>query len=122
MPKKPGRDKRSPRRGAGATRRQAQTAPQSAAALLARKDALLPQLTQQVALQKAWRDWLEPRLPAPLTGQLAGVVERDGCLTVLAASAAWAARLRYAVAEMEGEIRSHAPALREIRVRVMPPR
>jgi hypothetical protein len=82
---------------------------------------VLPQLTQQLALQKAWRAWLEVRLPAPLTRELTGVVEREACLTLMASSAAWAARLRFAVGEMEAEIRAHAPGIRVIKVRVRPP-
>ena len=140
MPNKLNRDKRSSGSGGGATDRPNDTpadgpnggkrrptrrkrptlSPLSAAALLSRSDALLPQLTQQLALQQSWHAWLAARLPEPLPGKLAGVVERDGVLTVLGSSAAWAARLRYAVAEMEADIRAHAPALRVIRVRVMP--
>jgi hypothetical protein len=120
MPNRRRRDKRKAGNGAASARLQRPTAAPSAAAILARGDALLPGLTEQLALQKSWRDWLEGHLPAGLSARLAGVVERDGCLTLLAASAAWAARLRYAVKEIEPGIRAHAPGITAIRVRVMP--
>ena len=121
MPNKPIRDKRSGRSDGVTKRRKRPTSPLSAAAILASSDALLPQLTQQLALQQSWRVWLEKRLPAPLTEKLAGVVEQEGRLTLLAASASWAARLRYAVKEIEAEIRAHAPGIGVIRVRVSRP-
>lgn len=125
MPNKPNRDKRNSGSAGGAkrrqTRRQTPTGPQSAATLLTHSDALSPQLTQQLALQQHWRAWLEARLPEALSQKVTGAVEQDGCLTVLAASAAWGARLRYAVKELEEEIRAHAPQLAVIRVRVSRP-
>jgi hypothetical protein len=120
MPNRSRRDKRTRGGGADSARRQKQTPAQSAGAILARSGALLPGLTEQLALQKSWHEWLAARLPAPLPARLAGVVEREGCLTLLAASGAWAARLRYAVKDIEPEIRAHAPQLTAVRVRVMP--
>jgi hypothetical protein len=122
MPNRTRRDKRKPGNGADRTRRKRQTAAQSAGALLAAGGTLLPGLNEQLALQKFWAEWLATRLPALLAAKLAGVVERDGCLTLLAVSGAWAARLRYALQEIEPEIRAHAPQLGKIRVRVMPPK
>lgn len=120
MPNNPRRDKRKSQRSGGKRRLQRPTAPRSTRALLERVDEVLPGLTQQLALQKAWAQWLEPQLPSPLAGKLTSVVEQDGCLTLVVSSAAWGTRLRYALREMEPLIRAHAPHLTSIRVRVSP--
>jgi hypothetical protein len=39
---------------------------------------------------------------------------------LFADSAAWSARLRYAVQEIEGALRERHPAIAEIKVRVLP--
>jgi hypothetical protein len=119
MPNKPLRDKRTSRRGSNA-RLRGQTTPQSAGEILARADQALPGLAEQLALHRSWREWLDTHLPAPLPGKLSGVVECDGCLTLLACSSAWSARLRYALRDIEPLIRAHAPRITEVRVRVQP--
>jgi hypothetical protein len=48
------------------------------------------------------------------------VLERDGTLVIFAASAAWCARLRYALQELDPQIRAAAPQLTAIAVRVQP--
>jgi hypothetical protein len=52
--------------------------------------------------------------------KLTGVVEREGALVIFAESSAWSARLRYAVQEIEAQIRASAPGITEISVRVLP--
>jgi hypothetical protein len=81
----------------------------------------LTRVTQQAQRQEFWWDWLKARLAPELTASLSGVVERDGSLTIFAQSAAWVARLRYAVQELDREIRAASPALSKINVRVLPP-
>jgi hypothetical protein len=49
------------------------------------------------------------------------VIEREGTLVIFSASAAWSARLRYALMELEPQIRAEFPALTAISVRVRPP-
>jgi hypothetical protein len=81
----------------------------------------LTRVTEQAQRQEFWWGWLKARLPAELAAHLTGVVERDGSLTIFAQSAAWVARLRFTVQELDSEIRAAAPALSTINVRVLPP-
>jgi hypothetical protein len=53
---------------------------------------------------------------------VSGVVERAENLVIFAESAAWAGRLRYALVELDEEIRRENPAIRSVAVRVMPRR
>jgi len=80
----------------------------------------LTRLTDQTARQAFWRGWLEKHLPADLMRRLSGVVERDQTLVIFAESAAWSARLRYAIQELEPEIRDCEPAIAHVAVRVLP--
>src|SRR2546430_13630205 len=57
-------------------------------------------------------------LPTELGARVCGVIERDGTLVIFAASAAWCARLRYALQELDPQIRAAAPQLTAIAVRV----
>jgi len=59
-------------------------------------------------------------LPAEIRGKLTGVVERDGILILFAESAAWSARLRYAVQEIEAQILEAKPGIASVNVRVLP--
>jgi hypothetical protein len=52
---------------------------------------------------------------------VSAVIERDDALVIFAASAAWCARLRYALQDLEPQIRADFPALSAISVRVRPP-
>ena len=88
--------------------------------LLARRVPTLTRLTDQAARQDFWRDWLAAHLPQPLRDKLSGITERDGTLVVFAQSAAWCARLRYVLLELETEIREAAPQVSNIEVRVLP--
>ena len=49
-----------------------------------------------------------------------GVVERDGTLTIFAESAAWSARLRFAIADLEPQIRERNTHIEKLAVKVMP--
>jgi hypothetical protein len=102
------------------TRLQRTTAAQSAKELLLRRTPVLNELTGQAARQRFWRDWLGTRLPPELASKVSAVVEREVRLTIFARSAAWVARLRYAVRELEPEIRATAPTLATVQVRVLP--
>jgi hypothetical protein len=77
-------------------------------------------ISAQKSAADAWRSWLEPRLSAELSSRISGVVERDGMLTVFTESAAWSARLRFALAELEKDIRAKNAAVTGVTVRVMP--
>jgi hypothetical protein len=52
--------------------------------------------------------------------RISGIAEREGRLVIFAETAAWSARLRYAILELEREIRAADPALIDIEVRVLP--
>ena len=88
--------------------------------LLARRVPALTRVTAQASRQNFWNCWLATHLPPPLRPKVSGVTERDGTLVVFAETAAWSARLRYAILELEREIRAAAPALTDIVVRVLP--
>jgi hypothetical protein len=78
----------------------------------------------RVALQRQsqidWRKWLGSKLPAALAARITGVVERAENLIIFAESAAWSARLRYAIVELDEEIRRANPAILSVSVRVLP--
>ncbi len=88
--------------------------------LLARRTTSLTRITAQAARQNFWNCWLSERLPVEMRAKVTGVTERDGKLVIFAATAAWSARLRFAVLELEREIRAADPGLTDIEVRVLP--
>jgi hypothetical protein len=77
-------------------------------------------VTAQAGRASFWTTWLSGHLPAELGGRVTGVVEREGTLVIFAESAAWSARLRFAVQELEPEILAAAVGLKEVQVRVRP--
>ena len=119
MPKKTPRDKRGSSRmssgAVGISRR-----PDSVKDLLARRAPTLTRVTTQSARANFWNAWLSERLPAEMRARLSGVVERDGTLVIFAESAAWSARLRFYVQELEPQILAAATGLSAILVRVRP--
>ena len=78
-------------------------------------------VTDQAARADFWNGWLCRHLPTDLAGRVSGVVEREDTLVVFADSAAWSARLRYALQELEPQIRAATARVTAIRVRVRPP-
>ncbi len=70
--------------------------------------------------QEDWVTWLKDALPEELRGALVNVVQKREELTVLAVSAAWSARLRYALDALEGKIRERAPTIVRVKVKVAP--
>ncbi len=51
---------------------------------------------------------------------MSGVSESAGKLVIFAETAAWSARLRYAVLELEREMRAADSTIVEVKVRVLP--
>jgi hypothetical protein len=94
--------------------------PHSVKDLLARSVPIGSQAAGQSARQAFWRPWLETRLAPGLAPRISGITERDGSLVVFADSPAWSARLRYALHELQGQIREAQPDIKEVSVRVMP--
>lgn len=88
--------------------------------LLGRSAPLQRAIARQADRGVFWREFLAERLTAELAAQVTQVVERDGALTVYAASAAWSARLRFALAEHWPAALQAAPDLKRWSVRVQP--
>ena len=77
-------------------------------------------VTALAARANFWNEWLSQRLPPELRPRISGVVERERTLVIFAESAAWSARLRFAVQELEREILTAAGGLSGVVVRVRP--
>jgi len=120
MPKKPRRDKRGKHLLRSATGHKPVRL-HSVKELLARDVPGMTRVTEHSARADFWRAFLCRTLPAELAAQVSAVSERGPALTVFASSAAWSARLRYALAELEGQMRDAAPGLTSVAVRVRPP-
>ena len=90
--------------------------------LLARRAPVLTHVADQLARQNFWHGWLSARLAADIRSRVCGVAERAGTLVIFAETAAWSARLRFAVLELEPDIRAADPELTRIEVRVLPRR
>jgi hypothetical protein len=94
--------------------------PDSVKDVLARRTPTLTRVANQATRQEHWHKWLAGHLPPELTGRLSGVTEHHGALVIFAESAAWSARLRYAVLELDAQIKATAPEIQQISVRVLP--
>jgi hypothetical protein len=88
--------------------------------LLARAHPAVARLADQAARQEHWRRWLAMHLPREVAKHVSGVVERDATLIVFTASAAWSARVRFALAEIEAGLKSAHPCIAAVAVRVLP--
>ena len=73
-----------------------------------------------VARQQSWEAFFAPRLPAALMGEISHFVEKDGVLTVYVSSAAWSARLKFALAECWTAVLAERPTLQRWVVKVQP--
>ena len=120
MPNRGSRNKRSASRNPLRERTGSPRQPDSVKDVLARLSPTLTRVTDQAARQASWRSWLEAHLPKDLATRLSGIVEREGTLVLFAESAAWSARLRYAVQEIEAPLRAAHPGIAAVRVRVLP--
>jgi len=72
------------------------------------------------AAQQGWLNWARKALPSELGDVVVNVVQKGPELTVLTVSAAWCARVRYAMAALEPQLRAHAPDIVKVTVRVSP--
>ena len=88
--------------------------------LLGRSAFTLTRVSAQAGRQQFWDHWLKARLAAELHGRISGISEQDRKLVIFAESAAWSARLRFALAELDDEIRQAAANISSVAVRVLP--
>ena len=119
MPKKMSRNKRGKAPMSSRTR-PVSLKVDSVKQLLARRAPILTRVTDQVARQQFWSRWLSEHLPAEIRPRISAVSARDDALVVFAETAAWSARLRYVMSELEPDIRAEDPAVTTIEVRVLP--
>ncbi len=120
MPNKLHRNKRGGSRNPAKTGSKRFVPLDSVKDVLARGSATLTRVADQASLQSWWRQWLTEHLPPELTARLSGIVEREATLVIFTESAAWSARLRYVIRELEPQIKQARPAVQHVSVRVMP--
>jgi hypothetical protein len=88
--------------------------------LLAGNYPALQRLSEQAARHELWRAWLDAHLPEEARVHVVGIVERHDTLVIFTPSAAWSARVRFAVAEIEAQLKRAHPGIERIEVRVLP--
>ena len=113
MPKRPRRDKQTVRSGA---------APRTVGDLIS---ARLPTLVESALEASKPSEW-QVAVLAALGPELANKVNRcsldRGRITVIAESPAWAARMRFALADIDPTLQALLPEYRDLAVRVRPSR
>ncbi|HEY4873414.1 MAG TPA: hypothetical protein VIH77_04235 [Steroidobacteraceae bacterium] len=80
----------------------------------------LQRVSEQAARQGLWRAWLDEHLPEEARTNISGIVERRDTLVIFTRSAAWSARVRFAVAEIEEALKRAHPKIARVEVRVLP--
>jgi len=120
MPNKLHRNKRDGSRNPAKTGSKRFVPPDSVKEVLARTNPTLNRVADQASRQDWWRNWLTQHLPTDLTPRLSGVVEREDTLVIFTESAAWSARLRYVIQELQPQIKQARPTIQHVSVRVMP--
>ena len=88
--------------------------------LLGRQLPALARLEEKAVVQQEHGAWLALHLAPEMHARVSGVNERDGTLVVFAESAAWSARLRFALLELQAALPDALPAVTAIDVRVLP--
>src|SRR5215475_2030168 len=111
MPNKLRRDKRGGTRDLATSVSKPFRKPHSVKEVLGRASPTLTRLQIQADRQSFWTEWLTQQLPAELTSRLSGVVERDDTLVIFTESAAWSARLRYLMQELQGLVKQTQPTI-----------
>jgi hypothetical protein len=111
MPKRPHRDKQTVRTG---------PAPRTVADLMS---ARLPALAQRALSKTEESEWhvaVMKVLGPDLSVKVNAITLNGGRITVVAESSAWAARMRFRLAEGEHTLRDRTPEYRDFVVRVRP--
>ena len=123
MPKNPTQDKKTNEKRGGPAYRRARklvrTPTQSVAGIM-KEHGWMQSLKQIRTQQHEWLEWFRARLPDELGGQIVNVVRNGEELTLLATSAAWSARLRFALDPIMETLQERAPDIVKVRVRVIP--
>jgi len=70
--------------------------------------------------RQEWLEWLRSALPEELGAAVVGARLKGSVLTVHAASAAWAARLRFAMPALGPALAERSPGVESVQVRVAP--
>lgn len=78
----------------------------------------LRRIAATIPVQQSWADWLRGMVASELAGHIINVVPNNGQLVVFADSAAWGARLRYALAGMLADIAGRDASISRASVRV----
>ena len=113
MPKSPSRDKQRIRQG---------FSPRSVGDLISARLPTLAQRAPATAETSEWHVAVMQGLGPALANKVNRCSLENGRITVVAESSAWAARIRFALAEIEPALRELVPDFRELSVRVRPTR
>jgi hypothetical protein len=125
MQKKPPPDKANTGRISHATqsrRPQSRNSPDSVKDLLQRSAPALAGLQREALRQRDWLQWVRRELPEALAGHVTGASEQSGELVILAESAAWGVRLRYAAPQLLAAAGAQQGKIVGVKVRVVPRR
>ena len=110
MPKRPHRDKQGTRPGRPTTARD----------LISARLPALAQRALSAPPESAWQVAVMTALGPDLANKVNRCSLERGTITVVADSSAWAARMRFALAEAEPRLRELVPDLKELVVRIRP--
>jgi hypothetical protein len=113
MPKRPFRNKQSVRPG---------SKPVTAGDLISARLPALAQRALSAPEESVWHVAVMKALGPALANKVNRCTLDSGRITVVAESSAWAARMRFALAEAEPQLLAVAPGIRELTVRVRPRR
>ena len=113
MPKRPSRNKQTARPG---------SAPKTVGDLMSARLSALTQRALSAPEASEWQVAVMKAFGADLANKVNGCALEGGTLTVIAESSAWAARLRFLLADLEPELHKLIPGYREFSVRVRPRR
>ena len=113
MPKRPPRNKQTVRPG---------SKPRTAGDLISARLPALAQRALSAPGESVWQVAVMKALGPELANKVNGCTLDSGSITVIAESSAWAARMRFRLAEAEPELRAATPEYRELVVRVRPRR
>jgi Dna[CI] antecedent DciA-like protein len=111
MPKSPNRDKQRHRQG---------VSPRSVGDLISARLPTLVQGAPKTDEASAWQVAVMDALGPELANKVNRCTLDSGRITVVAESSAWAARMRFALAEVESRLKEIVPGFRELAVRIRP--